>query len=232
MRTLTTFLTGFLVLVVAILASGSEVRTLTPGEETELRDFAEEWISRFKVMRSEGSPVDVWQIESSVVEKEGATRAHTTVVFRPATTPDHCIAPTVKFIGTSPPGAEAQLKWQSVPEGASAISFRFWFSSCDEAEQEAAVHLGQVLDFDVLNKIRKAHATIIDGIREHDTLRGLGVTAEWELQSIAVHYSPDDGVIYHLRYFRDRFSGLWANVVFQAHEAHVIDGGPITRGAI
>jgi len=225
MRLLSTFFTCVLALVVAILATASEIRTLTAEEESQLRDVAVEWISRFKVMRSERFPVDVWRIESSVFEKKGVTRAHTNVVFRPAATPDHCLAPTVKFIGTSSQGAEAQLKWESVPEGASAISFRFWFTSCDEAERGAAVHLGQVLDFDVLNKLRSAHEAIVDGVRERYRSRDTGTAADWKLQSIGVHYSPDDGVIYHLRYFRDRHSGLWANVSFNAQEVHVIDGG-------
>ena len=232
MRPLVTFFSGLLMLFVVTLTHTSEVRTLTPTEESQLRDFAEQWINRFSVMRSERFPIDVWRIESSVYEEDGVANAHADVVFRPAATRRHCLAPHVQFVGTSRGGAGSQFKWETVPQGASAIAFRFWFDSCDAAEPGEAVHLGQVLDFDVLNKIRGARETIMDGIREHYESRDVGAVSEWELESIDIHYSPDDGVIYHLRYFQNRYSGLWANVVFEAQQVRVIDSGPLSRGSI
>jgi len=226
MRCSKRFCSGWLILVAAIPVMAAEMRVLSSKEEDRLRDFSIAWISQFRIMRSDRFAVDVWRLESSVFEKDGLKRAHTNVVFTPATTSEHCLAPSVKFVGTS--YSEAEWDWEPVPVGTSAISFRFWFAPCDEADEEAAVHLGQVLDFDVLDKIRNSSEGIIDGIRTIEGPGGIGESRDWRLRSVAVHYSPEHGVVYHIRYSRDHYSRLWADVVFQDQKARVLAGGSIS----
>ena len=149
------------------------------------------------------------------MESEGQSVAMAVVVFKPAATAEYCLAPAVLF---SAKRAEDQpLVWEE-PDIANA-SYRFWFERCDQVSWDSAIVLRKLLDFAVLERIRDAQGSIIEGIE--DRLENVGVEAGsplgLRLREIDLRFNKDHGPVYHIRYSSGACSGRSAAVGSQRH---------------
>ncbi len=224
-RTLMRFCAGLATLVAATSIAASGLRSLDQDEERQLREFASSWIIRFARMQYGQNSDEVWYVRSSVSDESGT--AHATIVFKPANTRDYCLAPVARFVGVSRAGES--WAWETKPTGARAISYRFWFESCNRADREYAIKLDQALDFDVLEKIGAARESIIGSMRDRLGAREIGDTSVLRLDRISLYYNVEDGPVYRVFYMARSHTAFTADVVFESRQRRIVKVGWATR---
>jgi hypothetical protein len=203
-------LVAIVLAIVGASATASEQRSLNDTEEADLKTFA-----------SEKGGIDTWYVHSSVTELKGEKEAYAMVVFEPASTTEYCLAPAATFVGSSAVGEP--LVWET-PENAK-VSYRFWFESCDRASPESSITLKELLDFDVLEKIKGERDSIIDAMEKRLEMgrQEADPPSALQLSEIDLSYDTEHGPVYHIKYSLGYCFWLSADVIFESGKANVVE---------
>jgi hypothetical protein len=195
---------------VSAVTVASEPRLLTDVEKTRLDDFA-----------AAKAGVDAWYSQSSLSESDDRKEGYAMVVFKPARATGYCLAPAAMFIGKS--SASEPLVWAAAESV--RVEYRFWFESCERADQESAITLKALLDVDTLQRIKDQRENIITEMEQHLDIRrdDTDPSSTLRLTEIDLRYDMERGPVYRIEYSLSQCSRLSAYVVMESGEASVIE---------
>lgn len=196
--------------IFGVYVGASESRPLNDSEEADLKKFA-----------SQKAGVDVWYFHSSVMELESQNEAMALVVFKPASAPQYCLAPSATFTGRSSEGGP--LVWKS-PDN-QKVYYRFWFERCDRVNRESAITLKVLLDFETLEGIRGERESIIGAMEKRLDIgrQESDPPSTLQLSEVDLRYDTEHGPVYHIKYSLGHCFWLSADVVFKSGRAHILD---------